>query len=85
MKPATIWLSPLPDMCQGCGQPFNGVMYDAALPPGGPWGNICQTCFDRGGCRTGPGFGQKYELQDVDTQSGVTDKMWVCVEGSSNG
>ena len=45
------------DLCHG---PFRGdVMYDANV--GGPWGNICQRCFDMNGCNLGIGRGQKYQ------------------------
>lgn len=66
----TYWLSPVGN-CDLCHQPFNGKMYDAKV--GGPWGNICQKCFQSNNCRLGLGLGQAYEQQ--------TDSRWLCVGG----
>jgi hypothetical protein len=48
-------------------------MYDAAIGPFGPWGNICKNCFLENGCSTGTGRGQEYKLQD--------DGRWLKVKG----
>lgn len=61
MASKVYWLSPLTG-CDLCQQEFGNVMYDARV--GGPWGNICQPCFTANHCRTGQGYGQKYEKQD---------------------
>jgi hypothetical protein len=83
MSTPIIWTSPL-NSCDGCGQLFNHngrnkVMYDAALPPGGPWGTICGDCFERGGCKLGVGLGQKYELKPYPGDPHAL--AWVLVEG----
>lgn len=72
-----IWLSPLTD-CNICHAEFDGSgpMFDAAIS-GGPWGNVCQSCFDSHGCRLGLGLGQKYELQTLDNDK----RAWVKVAG----
>lgn len=70
------WLSPVPAHCQmpGCSTAFDQYMYDCSIPTfGGQWGNICHTCFKAHGCRTGLGYGQKYELQP--------DGKWLKIEG----
>jgi hypothetical protein len=72
--PTRIWLSPLHD-CDVCSQPFGKVMFDARVLRG-PWGNVCQTCFDRDCEGLGIGRGQKYELQDHDGK-----KYWVLTAG----
>ena len=72
MSKKTYWLGTLTDECQLCGLPFKGVMYDAALA-GGPWANICDSCFYGLGCKLGTGYGQKYKLQK--------DKRWLKVGG----
>jgi hypothetical protein len=70
----TYWMGHLDDECQICNRPFNGEMYDAAIPSKmGAWGNICKTCFKNNGCKTGTGFGQQYTLQ--------ADKRWLKVKG----
>lgn len=68
-----VWLSPLHG-CDLCGAAFDSVMYNAKVR--GPWGNICQTCFDVQGCRLGTGLGQRYELQELDDK-----KAWVKTGG----
>ena len=66
-----VWFGDI-TVCDFCKGPFRGdVMYDANL--GGPWGNVCQRCFDMHGCRLGTGFGQKYEKQK--------DGKWLKVGG----
>jgi len=69
--PKLYWTGHLDPDCQVCHQPFGTRMYDA--PYGGPWGNICQQCFDRNGNRLGIGKGQAYDLQ--------ADGRWLCVGG----
>ena len=68
------------------------MMYDAPYPQGGPWGNLCETCWKAGGnTQLGIGLGQKYTLQ-YNTPSamlidqlgeGAYDQEWVQVEGGS--
>lgn len=72
MVQPTYWLSPVPDGCQLCGKPFDGIMFDANLPGLG-WGNYCKATFDRLGGRLGVGLGQRYELG--------ADGKWLCTGG----
>jgi hypothetical protein len=72
MAEKTYWKGHLNDGCQVCGKPFNGVMFDARLPPG-VWGNICQACFTDNECKLGAGQGQRYEYQP--------DGRWLKTEG----
>lgn len=70
-----IWITPLDDECQLCSGSFNGIMYDASI--NGRWGNICQTCFTSLRCKLGTGYGQRYELQNINN----TQKAWVKTGG----
>lgn len=74
MSPKKVyWLGQLDPNCQVCGRPLDGTMYDVALGPGAPWGNICKRCFVEYGCSLGTGFGQEYKLQK--------DGRWLKVKG----
>jgi len=74
MSPKKIyWLGRLEPNCQVCHRPFLSTMYDAAVGPSGPWGNICRNCFLENGCSTGLGRGQEYKLQN--------DGRWLKVKG----
>lgn len=68
----TYWTSPL-HSCDICHNEFKSVMYDAKISSG-PWGNLCQSCFDEFDCSLGLGRGQKYELQP--------NGRWLLTEGS---
>lgn len=59
--------------CQLCKNPLEGVMYDALVPRGARWGNLCQECFTTHGCSVGLGRGQKYLLD--------AEGRWYKVEG----
>jgi hypothetical protein len=50
------------ETCQGCGKLFENGDYMVDGPPvrGGPWGNICESCFSSGDRRLGVGYGQLY-------------------------
>ena len=73
-KPLFIYSSPI-DNCQCCKRDFFGVMYDARLPFG--WGNYCAACFKSNGGRTGQGYGQRYDLQEIEKGK----KAWVKTDG----
>jgi len=49
--------------CDGCGKIFKegDYMVDGPLHRGGPWGNICETCFLSGDRRLGVGYGQLFK------------------------
>jgi hypothetical protein len=42
---------------------LHGPAYADAKIPGGPWGNLCRSCFDRFGCKLGLGQGQELKLE----------------------
>ena len=67
------WMGDLNDECQICHLSFGDTMYDAAIGPGGPWGNICRACFVEQGCSLGMGRGQEYVRQ--------RDGRWAKVAG----
>ena len=48
--------------CDICNGAFKDVMYDAKTR-GGPWGNICKSCFAFDGVGLGIGLGQRYVLE----------------------
>lgn len=52
---------PTPEMCDCCGQHFGLVMYDSPTIYG-PWGNLCESCFDAYGRPNG----HRYERGDDD-------------------
>ena len=55
----TAQLTELPGCDFGCGET---ALYDARTPQG-PWGYMCQSCFDQHSMRRlGTGFGQKLEV-----------------------
>lgn len=56
------WSGPL-KACGICGDEFGSVMYDARTKQG-PWGNLCEGCFNAYGVGVGIGRGQKYERQE---------------------
>lgn len=43
----------------------HGPAYADARVPGGPWGNLCRSCFDLLGCRLGLGHGQRLIQADA--------------------
>lgn len=51
--------------CDGCGRIFKDgdYMIDGPLQRGGPWGNICQSCFLNGDRKLGIGLGQLYKKE----------------------
>ena len=57
-----FWTGPLTD-CDIDHRPFVAVMYDAKTKSG-PWGNLCDRCFEAHGVGLGTGLGQRYERQD---------------------
>jgi len=66
-----------PMMCNRCTTLWENtshpkVMYDARTRRG-PWGWLCQSCFNLEGIGLGIGLGQKYELQ--------SDGRWLLTEG----
>jgi hypothetical protein len=58
------WLSLVPGFCDTCDGPIKKVFYDAKTS-GGPWANMCKTCFNRGPGigKLGTGLGQEYTEQ----------------------
>lgn len=58
------WIGEVADSCQLCGSSFGDTMYDAAIKLGGPWANICRSCFSERRCNLGVGRGQEYHLQN---------------------
>lgn len=73
-----IYVNPV-NNCDLCNAEFDGSepMYDARLLPYSTWANVCQDCFDNNGCKLGTGYGQKYELEELESGS----KAWVKKEG----
>jgi hypothetical protein len=49
-----------PESCDLCSGPFLNFAYDAKTVHG-PWGWLCQTCFNEKGIGLGLGLGQRYE------------------------
>jgi hypothetical protein len=69
-----FWIGTQPGDCDLCHSDFGKVMYDCGIPlTGGRWGNICEACFVDEGCKTGTGFGQRYERQP--------DNRWLKTRG----
>lgn len=83
-----IWLSPL-DNCHCCGKPFGDgreesmVMADAPTHPGGPWGNLCDTCIQNFNINEfGEGKGQLYQLTEIGRDEDNRPlKFWVKIDG----
>lgn len=73
MKDKKLYWGGLLGDCDICQQPFGDTMYDARTTRG-PWGNLCEACFQRFAGHLGQGRGQKYKKQP--------DGRWLCVEGS---
>jgi len=53
--------TPHPTQCDLCSRDFARVMYDAKTTHG-PWGCLCDECFQQCGLGLGRGRGQKYVL-----------------------
>lgn len=60
MPEVMMWSGPRPEVCDLCGEPIEGVFYDACIKHG-PWGILDQKCMDRYGVGLGTGMGQKYD------------------------
>jgi hypothetical protein len=75
---AHIYINPV-NNCNLCNAEFDGSgpMYDARLLPYSTWANLCEDCFTTHNCKLGTGYGQKYELQELDDDKGA----WVKIEG----
>lgn len=72
-----VYINPV-NNCQLCNAEFNAEtpMYDCRLIPHTTWANICEDCFNGCNCKLGVGYGQKYELQELESGN----KAWVKVE-----
>lgn len=67
----TYWTGTLPQN-DDFGKPYGHVMYDAKTILG-PWANMRESSFLKYGIGTGPGLGQRYELQP--------DGRWLKTQG----
>lgn len=67
MREPVFYLSDI-RKCDLCEAPLSDEpgtkMYDARIYPGGPWGNLCSTCWECGGKPLGVGKGQEYTRTD---------------------
>lgn len=59
MSAKKIWLGPLPEKCDICGDPELNAFVDGKTQFG-PWGTMCLACHKRHGCGLGVGKGQLY-------------------------
>lgn len=62
------WLGPPPTHCDVCGAALKDTYYDAAtiIHNRRIFAFLCPTCFEVGGSKLGPGFGQKYVWDPVE-------------------
>ena len=69
------------DLCEALLSDAPGTkMYDARVYPGGPWGNLCSTCWECCGRPLGVGRGQEY----VRTDSQIPTRRWMQTAGSEH-
>jgi hypothetical protein len=59
-----FWMGGNPTNCDTCDTPITKKFYDAKTS-GGPWGNMCPSCFNFGPGigKLGTGLGQEYTKQ----------------------
>lgn len=68
------WMGKVPTHCDLCGGKMGTVFYDGKTK-GGPWANMCHSCFQYNGVGLGVGRGQKY--RKTKTTDGIE---WIKVE-----
>lgn len=67
-----IWSSS--HKCDFCQKDCGKVLYDAATKYG-PWATMCEDCWKKQGAGVlGPGFGQRYELNDLENQKYIKSR-----------
>lgn len=65
------WMGTWPAHCDICKKPLDldDHFFDARTKQG-PWGLLCERCFDLYGVSLGPGFGQMYNTETLEKEEG---------------
>ena len=61
-----MWTSGRPEKCDLCQRPIGSVFIDG-LTEFGIWAVMCLICWEQGGVGLGPGKGQKYNSETLES------------------
>ncbi len=65
------WINPAPTKCDICNEKLVDTFIDGKTTIG-PWGILCEKCFDQYGVGLGTNKGQKYQFDN---------KYWIKIDG----